>query len=319
MTESGEVGVWAKKQRGKPIRGVKHMKTLLGRGSWTEDDKPELSAIYAKGRAIVTFTSGSGEKKPGIWLRHLDSGNSKPTTPIPLPDFELPEDETVKMLMAVSDIDDGHSGEGRKTQQGYVMAASDGGTAWVWRVTSRRIASDGTDDLGPTRTEQVNKTDVPDIHLMTRYHLPIDDHVRTEGSKQKPGKPKLILPVDPMGWHQSVVDWNTNTPLQDIILTVSDAGVLEFWRPTFHKGSIEALPNGTAATSFGLKQHTHDAAWTRTGVVHTGKKGITMARCSSTKKTVLVCSGKEGEQEMTIWDSKVSEFSTGLELTEIYG
>lgn len=32
----------------------------------------------------------------------------------------------------------------------------------------------------------------------------------------------------------------------------------------------------------------------------------------------IVCELEDGRNEMTIWDSKVSEFSTGLELTKIY-
>lgn len=32
----------------------------------------------------------------------------------------------------------------------------------------------------------------------------------------------------------------------------------------------------------------------------------------------IVCELEDGRHEMTIWDSKVSEFSTGLELTKVY-
>ena len=79
-------------------------------------------------------------------------------------------------------------------------------------------------------------------------------------------------------------------------------------------------------------------------MVRTERTDIRAARCSSRKKTVLVRdieldgpgtsvgssggsagrqgkgSGKDKEkvQEMTIWDSNVGEFSTGLEMCKIY-
>lgn len=33
---------------------------------------------------------------------------------------------------------------------------------------------------------------------------------------------------------------------------------------------------------------------------------------------MLVCRNQQAEQEMTIWDSNVSEFSTGLELKHVF-
>ncbi|KAH9996446.1 RAVE protein 1 C terminal-domain-containing protein [Russula vinacea] len=52
--------------------------------------------------------------------------------------------------------------------------------------------------------------------------------------------------------------------------------------------------------------------WRCTGRVRTGRKNLRMARCSSAKKTVLIVPRADGE-ELTIWDSKESEFSSGLE------
>lgn len=290
ISESGEIGVWAKHQRGRPKRGVKQAKTLLGRGQWTRDPAApsDLCAIFAKGRAIVAYShppSGSGQ----ISLQHLDMDATSPTPSIPLPDFHLPEGEAIKMILAVSDIDDGMSAAGRRTERAVIMAASGAGEAWAWSVISRRISADEADPM-------------PEIKLLSRYTLPIEP-----GSNGERGRPRLILPVDPMGWHQSTVDWKSDTPLQDMVLTISDAGVLEFWRPRL------------AMLLGGAKDGKKEAAWTRTGVVHTDITDICMARCSSRKKTVLVRVGKGGEQEITIWDSNVSEFSTGLELTKAYG
>jgi hypothetical protein len=103
--------------------------------------------------------------------------------------------------------------------------------------------------------------------------------------------PHMIMPVDPMGWHQSVIDWKVETPLQDMILTVTEDGVLEFWTPRLgaHLSSDKAdghAPHVCVDEAIG-----HTAAvelpWRRTSVVRTGKANVVMARCSSRKKTVL--------------------------------
>ncbi|OCF41725.1 hypothetical protein I317_04429 [Kwoniella heveanensis CBS 569] len=129
----------------------------------------------------------------------------------------------------------------------------------------------------------------PDVILLSHYRLPTDTVHPNES-------PRMILPVDPMGWHQSVIDWTTDTCLQDIVLTISNDGDLEFWTPR-----IEG-----------------NEPWIKTGVVKTDRRNVIAARCSSRKKTALVCELPDGRHEMTIWDSKVSEFSTGLELTYIF-
>lgn len=93
---------------------------------------------------------------------------------------------------------------------------------------------------------------------------------------------------------------------RDVLLSVGSDGEVMFWVPE-GKGS----------------------GWRCTGSVRTGRKKIRMARCSSAKKTVLstfpllrnfreismpyaVVPLMDGE-ELTIWDSKESEFSSGLE------
>ncbi|CAK5264601.1 unnamed protein product [Mycena citricolor] len=99
--------------------------------------------------------------------------------------------------------------------------------------------------------------------------------------------PKMILPVDPMAWNK-LGSWAA----RDIFLSVSDSGELAFWTRTRNE-------------------------WRCTGSVKTNKTGITKARCSSVKKTALVVSTPEGD-ELTIWDSKESEFATGLEYHCVY-
>jgi hypothetical protein len=112
----------------------------------------------------------------------------------------------------------------------------------------------------------------------------------------------MILQVDPMA-RSSSVDWAEH----DTLLSVSECGELAFWE-------------GLSA-----------AEWRCTGKVKTGRTGFRMARCSSAKKSALselyltaalirlsymcmisVVKCPEGE-ELTIWDSKESEFASGLE------
>ncbi|KAJ7071176.1 RAVE protein 1 C terminal-domain-containing protein [Mycena amicta] len=94
--------------------------------------------------------------------------------------------------------------------------------------------------------------------------------------------PKMILPVDPMAW-----GFQRQWALHDVLLSLSESGELAFW-----------VPDGKE--------------WRRTGSVRTDRTGITKARCSSAKKTALVVPTPKGD-ELTIWDSKESEFASGLE------
>ncbi|KAJ6509386.1 RAVE protein 1 C terminal-domain-containing protein, partial [Mycena vitilis] len=103
--------------------------------------------------------------------------------------------------------------------------------------------------------------------------------------------PKMILPVDPMAW-----GWRREWITHDALLSVSGIGELAFWVPD------ESL----------------SPAWRCTGSVKTHRAGITKARCSSAKKTALIVAIPEGD-ELTIWDSKESEFASGLEFRGIYG
>ncbi|KAJ7092570.1 WD repeat-containing protein [Mycena epipterygia] len=103
--------------------------------------------------------------------------------------------------------------------------------------------------------------------------------------------PMMILPVDPMAWGMRR-EWATH----DVLLSVSELGELAFWVPD------EGSP----------------PEWRCTGSVRTHRAGISRARCSSAKKTALIVPTPEGE-ELTIWDSKESEFASGLEFRGIFG
>jgi hypothetical protein len=275
ICENGEVGAWSKEQVGKPIRGQPLRKSLAGKGRWTTETTPLQSAIFAKGRAILTYDRL--DDKPRITLQHLDEGSDRPTPPVILPDFELNQDDDVAMLLAVSDIDDGLSGRGKRTSRAIAMAVTHSGQAWCWRITSRFAFTP------PSEIDAEKKGEQPDIQLLHTYRLPI------HGGK----KPASVLPVDPMGWHSSVIDWKTDTPLQDMVLTVSEGGVLEYWQPRLG----QHLVNGSEGTEEdegkpSLAGQTYrvqsgEEAWIRSGHVDTGRKNVSMARCSSRKKTVL--------------------------------
>ncbi|WVQ94063.1 hypothetical protein IAU59_001141 [Kwoniella sp. CBS 9459] len=310
IAEHGEIGTWYKQQLSlRPGQWRQGPNPLLGKGHWTAPTSPSQAATFAKGRALVFYTSPP-EGPPEITLQHLDRASTSPAPPVVLPHFSPTKGDEVEMLLAVSDIDDGYSNKGRRTQRAIIMAATRSGEAWVWRVISR---------ITP-KEEQVDER--PDVILLSHYRLPTDTAHPNES-------PRMIMPVDPMGWHQSVIDWTTDTCLQDMVLTISNDGDLEFWIPRIgshlagdhasaKKGAADmachALENGSSADS--------NDPWIKTGVVKTDRRNVIAARCSSRKKTALgalVCELPDGRHEMTIWDSKVSEFSIGLELTHIFG
>jgi hypothetical protein len=116
--------------------------------------------------------------------------------------------------------------------------------------------------------------DVPSLELQSHTCLPLDS------------PPRLILPVDPMAWRGA----RSSSVVKEDLLVISQDGELSFWARDGAGG------------------------WLRTGRVATGRRDIRLARCSSAKKTVLVvpATGGRGE-ELTIWDSKESEFASGLE------
>ncbi|CDO73196.1 hypothetical protein BN946_scf185007.g251 [Trametes cinnabarina] len=141
----------------------------------------------------------------------------------------------------------------------------------------------------------------------------------SESSLPLPLPPKLILPVDPMAW---VGQYGSGArgvaQAHDVLLSVSEEGELAFWVP--EGDLLESLGSSVSGQANGVakdkeangKQEEEKAIWKCTGMVRTGRKGLTMARCSSAKKSVLVVPTPDGE-ELTIWDSKESEFSLGLE------
>ncbi|KAI0756586.1 RAVE protein 1 C terminal-domain-containing protein [Daedaleopsis nitida] len=139
----------------------------------------------------------------------------------------------------------------------------------------------------------------PSLTLLSEVSLPL------------PSPPKLILPVDPMAWVEQNGSGSTQAAQDhDVLLSVSEEGELAFWVPENGLAPQAASANGKSRASNGVCGQ--DEVWKCTGKVRTGRKGLSMARCSSAKKSALVVPTLEGE-ELTIWDSKESEFSLGLE------
>ncbi|KAI0068306.1 WD repeat-containing protein [Artomyces pyxidatus] len=117
----------------------------------------------------------------------------------------------------------------------------------------------------------------PTLELKSQTRLPLSE-------------PALfIVPVDPMAWSGAGIG-----PEHDVLLSVARGGELMFW----------------------VQDDGEGRGWRLTGRVRTGRTGISRVRCSSAKKSVLVVPGAEGE-ELTIWDSKESEFASGLEYRKI--
>lgn len=103
--------------------------------------------------------------------------------------------------------------------------------------------------------------------------------------------PTMILPVDPMGWSFAAED---SQEMHVSLLSISKTGVLAFWTIS------------------------DDGQWRATGQVHTQRTGIKLARCSTAKKSALVVGIGGNQEELTVWDHKESEFSSGLEYTRIF-
>ncbi|KAG1730794.1 RAVE protein 1 C terminal-domain-containing protein [Suillus occidentalis] len=126
------------------------------------------------------------------------------------------------------------------------------------------------------------------IYIDSKPNLTLRLHSQNNLPLAQP--PKLIIPVDPMSWSK-----DSSLEEHDTLLSISDDGELSFW----------IAEEGTSA------------GWRCTGKVKTGRKNFALASCSSAKKSVLVVRLPDGE-ELTIWDSKESEFASGLEHRRIF-
>ncbi|KAL0580829.1 regulator of (H+)-ATPase in vacuolar membrane [Marasmius crinis-equi] len=217
----------------------------------------------------------------------------------------------------------------------------------AWSATNLVVVLDGgrnlatysrVDNALTLHTDPPVKLDVPPIHSM--FTLPsnsehdsiigiVDDfslvHITVTGGSA-PESPfrlslrsysrlpipfsttTLMLPVDPMAWvHRDL--WTE----YDALLSISETGELAFWMPEADPPTrtyvMKKVVNGAS--------NEQESKWRCTGRVKTGRQSIRKASCSSMKKTALVATSSDGE-ELTIWDSKESEFASGLEYCRIF-
>ncbi|PFH54806.1 hypothetical protein AMATHDRAFT_72570 [Amanita thiersii Skay4041] len=145
----------------------------------------------------------------------------------------------------------------------------------------------------PSQEEQENIFAITTSFIIIQIRV-IGEHelfIHSESRLPLSTPPQKILPVDPMSWSTN----RTANSEHDVLLSLSGTGELQFW-----------LPEGDTSPE-----------WRCTGKVRTGRLGMRKARCSSAKKTALIVPTPDGE-ELTIWDSKESEFAAGLEYRYIY-
>ena len=123
---------------------------------------------------------------------------------------------------------------------------------------------------------------LPTLELISITKLPLDD--------QEYSNLKFIIPVDPMGWTDLYnPGTRTSNPAQlDALLSVSEDGELVFWAAEDHLShSSFTSEASTKAKEIDPVPKLNQSCWKCTGIVRTGRKGIRIAACSSTKKSVL--------------------------------
>jgi len=121
------------------------------------------------------------------------------------------------------------------------------------------------------------------LELMSVTRLPPGDH--------EPPNLKFIIPVDPMGW-TDLYHTRTTTPNQaqvDALLSVNEGGDLAFWAPEDQPSPSSSRSDSRSKAREEVDSITKPSQsfWKCTGTVQTGRKGLRIAACSSTKKSVL--------------------------------
>lgn len=135
----------------------------------------------------------------------------------------------------------------------------------------------------PTSILSSSPTTRASLEFTSVTKLPIGDH---EYSNLK-----FIIPVDPMGWTDL---YHTGTGVSnraqgDALLSVSQDGELVFWAPEDQLSPSSSRPDSRSRA----REETdpipkpNQSFWKCTGTVRTGRKGLRIAACSSTKKSVL--------------------------------
>ncbi|KAF8320625.1 RAVE protein 1 C terminal-domain-containing protein [Cantharellus anzutake] len=132
-----------------------------------------------------------------------------------------------------------------------------------------------------------------------------------------PSHPNFILPVDPMAWaHELPTGHSVSLSSPELSPTIPLAPSLADSETDHKHDALVSVMDGSLA--FWTPDREDPSGWRCTGSVNTYRKQIRMARCSSAKKTAII-SVESSSETLTIWDSKESEFSSGLEFSQTFG
>jgi len=140
-----------------------------------------------------------------------------------------------------------------------------------------------TSPLSPTSTLSSSPTTQASLELTSVTRLPLGDH---EYSNLK-----FIVPVDPMGrtdlYHPGTRP--LNQAQADALLSANQDGELAFWAPDEQTSPPSSRPDSRSKAKEEVDPipKPNQSFWKRTGTVRTGRKGLRIAACSSTKKSVL--------------------------------
>lgn len=279
--------------------------TFHNRQSW--DDRSEAIVPLNAGRGLAVFVAnqlvvhlyaqGTHEEFESLHVEH-----TPPSTPLLL---VIPAPATVS--------------------QSYPAA-----TARILSITPSSIATFLLTGLDTTR---------PNLKVHSTSTLPL------------PAVPTFVLPVEPMAWsHESsashhgdsrsqpptpTISTAPQTQARDVLVSVSADGTLSFWTPALeHNIKVKATTKGAAKL---LTTASNGAGgWICTGSIRTRHTCIRLARCSSAKKTAIGMSTfnhinplgiehqshsvslENGLETLSIWDSKESEFASGLEYSHSF-
>jgi len=291
--EGNGIGV-IRKGRGGEIWQLEHKSSkLVFSGSWNGADQL-LVLDHGKFESWSVITFAHLDKLGRLFASYNNSNSTLTvhTSPSPL-SLELP---AVTSLFTVPSSDE-HNAIMGITSEFYIVHIR----------------------LIPNNSSESTSNPEPTLSLSLHYHdrLPVPS-------------PTMVIPVDPMAWgikHPWVK--------HDALLSVSEEGELAFWVPEEAKTKAAVTIQQRINVIDNDSQKKSERGWICTGRVRTGRTGIVKVRCSSAKKTALGaldsfifcvlfidCRGKvrpvsEGE-ELTIWDSKESEFASGLEYDMIF-
>lgn len=140
-----------------------------------------------------------------------------------------------------------------------------------------------TPPSSPTSVLSSSPTTQASLELTSVTRLPLSDH--------EPPNLEFIVPVDPMGWTDLYHPGTrpSNQPQADALLSVNQDGKLVFWAPEDQPSPSSSRPDSRlkAREEIDPIPKPNQSLWKCTGTVRTGRKGLRIAACSSTKKSVL--------------------------------